>query len=126
MSRLFLNFVTEKAENRDVTLFGSIQNAKIPAPTPQLIPDVTLLFLRMCEICVGSIIRRALAAASERPATRPSAWTAAGSRRTPFTRAFHRPMPPPPAGRPNAPQSEPPCAVTLSGPRSATSRPSSC
>ena len=72
MSGFFSIFVTEKYENRDVTLFGSSQNAKIPAPTP-LIPDVTLLFLRMCEICVGSIIRRALAAASERPATRPSA-----------------------------------------------------
>ena len=42
---------------------------------PQLIiPDVTLLFLRMRAICMGSIIRRALAAAaSERPATRPPA-----------------------------------------------------
>ena len=32
MSRFFPpNFVTEKAENRDVTLFGSVQNAKVPA-----------------------------------------------------------------------------------------------
>ena len=36
MSRFPPNFVTEKAENRDVTLFGSIQNDKIPAPTPSL------------------------------------------------------------------------------------------
>ena len=28
------NFVTEEAENRDVPLFGSPQNAEIPAPTP--------------------------------------------------------------------------------------------
>ena len=33
----------EKAENRDVALFGSIRNAKVPAPTPRLSPELGLL-----------------------------------------------------------------------------------
>ena len=38
MSHVFFlpNFVTEKSGNRDVPLFGSVQNAKVPAPTPSL------------------------------------------------------------------------------------------
>ena len=38
MSHVFFlpNFVTEKSGNRDVPLFGSVKNAKVPAPTPSL------------------------------------------------------------------------------------------
>ena len=70
MSRFFLNFVTEKYENRDVTLFGSIQNAKIPAPTPRLSLMSHFCF---CE-CVRFVLVPLFAAPSQpRPSAPPRA-----------------------------------------------------
>ena len=70
MSRFFPNFVTEKSENRDVTLFGSIQNAKIPAPTPSLSLMSHFCF---CE-CVRFVLVPLFAAPSQpRPSAPPRA-----------------------------------------------------